>query len=201
MKKMLIVEDHPFVAQSTKLLFLAMDVDHVETCRSADEAVTQLRSGTDWFRIWLDLNVPGAHGLSLVRHVFNLGLANRSAVITGSENHKWQSEVQSMGFLAYLFKTAVLEEFSHGLAESMKGQLYFNRSQGPMKGSHLTALQIEILGLLHDGCCTKDIARTLGLSLGTVDNHISNIIHALEANDRTHAVALGMQYGYIQLHY
>lgn len=200
MKKMLIVEDHPFVAHSTKLLLLAMDVNQVEICRDADDAVNRLRSG-DWFRIWLDLNVPGAHGLSLARHVFDLGLADRSAVITGSENHRWRSEIESMGFLGYLPKTASLEEFSHGLVEIMKGRRYFDKSQRPMEGTHLTGRQIEILGLLHEGHCTKTIATKLNLSMGTVDNHISNLIHALDANDRTHAVALGMQYGYIKLHY
>lgn len=199
MKNVLIVEDHPFVAESTKSLFLSMEnVTHVEISRNVEETVSMLQSGCEWFRILLDINVPGAHGLSLVRHVSNLGMAKKAAVITASVNHRWRSEVESMGFLGYLLKTAAVEEFNRGLAAIMEGRRYFDKSENPTQGSHLTGRQIEILGLLYEGYCTKRIARLLDLSPGTVDNHISNLIHALKANDRTHAVALGMQYGYIQ---
>lgn len=198
MKNMLIVEDHPFVAQATRSLFLAMEEDHhVEICKNAAEAVDRLRSGGDWFRIWLDINVPGTQGLSLVRHVHELGLAGRSAVITATDNAQWRVEVESMGFLGYVLKTATVEEFSHALGEIMKGRPCFDKVQHDRQPSHLTRRQTEILSLLHDGLCTKRIARQLNLSPGTVDNHISNLISALCANDRTHAVALGMQYGYI----
>jgi len=201
MKNILIVEDHPFVAQSTKTLFMTMDdVNLVEISRNVEETVSMLRSGCDWFRIFLDINIPGAHGLSLVRHVFNVGLAHKAAVITASVNHQWRSEVESMGFLGYMLKTAAVEEFNRGLAAIMEGRFYFDKSERPMQGSHLTGRQIEILCLLQEGYCTKQIAKMLDLSGGTVDNHISNLIHALEANDRNHAVALGMQYGYIQFH-
>ena len=198
MKKILIVEDHPFVAQATKALFLAMADDHVEICKNADEAIAQLRDTNDWFRILLDVNVPGAQGLSLVRHVHELGLASRSAVITASDHAQWRVDVESMGFLGYVLKTATVEEFNYALGEIMQGRPCFARSQHGKQPSHLTRRQIEILSLLHDGLSTKHIARHLHLSPGTVDNHISNLISALRANDRTHAVVLGMQYGYIQ---
>jgi len=199
MKHILIVEDHPFVAQATRSLFLAMADDHVvEVCKNADEAVAQLRDRNDWFRILLDVNVPGAHGLSLVRHVHESGLASRAAIITASDHAQWRVDVESMGFLGYVLKTATVEEFNCALAKIMMGRPCFEKSQQHMQPSHLTRRQVEILGLLHEGLSTKHIARELNLSPGTVDNHISNLISALCANDRTHAVVLGMQYGYIR---
>jgi len=199
MKYILIVEDHPFVAQATKSLFLAMADEHVvEICKNADEAAVQLRERDDWFRILLDVNVPGAQGLSLVRHVHELGLASRAAIITASDHAQWRADVESMGFLGYVLKTATVEEFNCSLAKIMLGLPCFEKSQNHTQPSHLTRRQIEILGLLHHGLSTKHIARQLNLSPGTVDNHISNLISALCANDRTHAVVLGMQYGYIR---
>ena len=199
-KNMLIVEDHPFVAEATKSLFLAMADDHVEIARNFDDAVARLHARTDWFRIWLDVDVPGAQGLSLVRHVHDIGFAPRAAVITASDNPQWQADVESMGFLGYVLKTATVDEFNRALGDIMKGRACFSRSRHPRQPSHLTRRQIEILSLLHDGLNTKHIARQLNLSPGTIDNHVSNVISALRANDRTHAVALGMQYGYIRHH-
>ena len=200
MKNMLLVEDHPLVAEATKSLFLAMADDHVEICRNFDEALVHLHARNDWFRIWLDINVPGSQGLRLVRHVHEMGLAPRAAVITASDDAQWQADVESMGFLGYVLKTATVEEFSRALGEIMNGRAHFNKSRNDTQSSHLTRRQIEILSLLHGGLNTKHIARQLNLSPGTVDNHISNVISALRANDRTHAVALGMQYGYIRQH-
>lgn len=200
MRNMLIVEDHPLVAEATRALFMTMAVDHIEICRNADEAVKQLQARDDWYRIWLDVGVPGADGLSLVRYVHKLGWAARAAVITASENVQWRVDVEAMGFLGYVVKTASVEEFSFALNEILEGRRYFDKRQHDRQPSHLTQRQTEILCLLHDGLSTKDIARRLGLSPGTVDNHISALISALRANDRTHAVAVGMQFGYIRRH-
>ena len=199
MKNMLIVEDNPFVAESTKSLFLTMpDVNYVEICSNMGEALCRIRN-CDWYRIWLDIDIPGAHGLSLVRHVSHLGLADKAAIITGSENHRWRSEVESMGFLGNLIKTATIDQIKRGLSENMQSRPNFDRSQCPMQGSNLTGRQIEILNLLYQRNCSKKIAQILNLSPGTVENHISNIVHALGANDRTHALALAIQFGYIQV--
>jgi DNA-binding NarL/FixJ family response regulator len=41
--------------------------------------------------------------------------------------------------------------------------------------------------LLADGASNKQIARSLGLSLKTVQNHVSRILDKLQAADRTQA--------------
>lgn len=200
MNDMLIVEDHPFVAESTKLLFSEMNVGHIEICNNSDEALFQLRANRSWYRIWLDINVPGASGLSLIRYVASLGLASRSAVITASDNLQWRADVASMGFLGYVLKTASIDEFNHALREIMNGRQHYNDTHSDLQPTHLTSRQIEILSLISIGLSAKQIARKLDLSPGTVNNHISNITNALSARDRAHAVALGIQYGYIHNH-
>jgi DNA-binding NarL/FixJ family response regulator len=195
---MLIVEDHPFVADATKALFLSMGVPHVEVCKSADEALALLRNKSDWFRIWLDINVPGARGLSLIRQIAEMGLASRSAVITAADNQQWRMEVQSLGFLGYVLKTVSVEEFNNALGVIIRGDYYHETPHQGENSRPLTARQIQILRLLYDGLCTKLISRELNISCGSVDNHISNIISALSASDRTNAVVIGIKRGYIE---
>jgi DNA-binding NarL/FixJ family response regulator len=52
----------------------------------------------------------------------------------------------------------------------------------------LTAREREVLQLLANGASNRDIARTLGISLKTVQNHVSRILDKLQAADRTQAV-------------
>ena len=195
--KMLIVEDHPFVAISTKALFLSMGVTEVQVCKDAHEAMGMLAK-EDWFRIWLDVNVPGARGLSLIRHVAELGLAPRSAVITATDNHHWRADVQSLGFLGYILKTASIDEFNHAISNIINGNSYHLAPHSKNRPNYMTARQIEILKLVSEGLCTKRIAKVLNISAGTVDNHISNILSALNVEDRTQAVLVGIKLGYVE---
>jgi DNA-binding NarL/FixJ family response regulator len=195
--KMLIVEDHPFVALSTKTLFLSMGVEEVMVCKDAHEAMDMF-GRKDWFRIWLDINVPGARGLSLIRHVAEIGLAPRSAVITATDNQHWRLDVQSLGFLGYILKTASVDEFNHALSEIIKGKSYHSTPNSQNKPIYLTTRQIQILQLLSEGLCTKRISKAINISCGTIDNHISNILSALDVDDRMQAVLIGMKLGYIE---
>lgn len=195
--KMLIIEDHPFVADATKDIFLAMGSSHVEICKNSEEAMAALKNRSDWHRIWIDVNIPGARGLSLVRHVAEIGLASRSAVITATDNQQWQMEVQSLGFLGYVLKTLSVEDFNHALDAIFRGEYYHTKQRSDCNINQLSARQTQILQLLCDGLCTKLIARELKLTPGSVDNHISNIISALAAKDRTNAVLIGIKNGYV----
>jgi DNA-binding NarL/FixJ family response regulator len=52
----------------------------------------------------------------------------------------------------------------------------------------LTAREQDVLALLADGATNHQIAGTLGLSIKTVQNHISRILDKPQAADRTQAV-------------
>jgi DNA-binding NarL/FixJ family response regulator len=51
----------------------------------------------------------------------------------------------------------------------------------------LTARECEVLDLLAEGASNRQIARSLGVSLKTVQNHVSRILDKLQASDRTQA--------------
>ena len=65
--------------------------------------------------------------------------------------------------------------------------------------SPLTSKESEILGLVAEGSQNKQIAGVLGVSEQTVKNHISSILRKLNANDRAHAVVLGMRKGLVPI--
>ena len=59
--------------------------------------------------------------------------------------------------------------------------------------------EIDVLRLIARGNANKIIAAELSLTEETVKSHIRNILSKLGANDRTHAVAIGLKRGIIQL--
>ena len=63
----------------------------------------------------------------------------------------------------------------------------------------LTPRELEVLSYVARGYINKAVAHKLCVSEQTVKNHMSSILHKLDANDRTQAVVLAMHYGWISL--
>jgi len=61
----------------------------------------------------------------------------------------------------------------------------------------LTSRETQILNYIGDGNSNKQIASILQIREQTIKNHVSNILHKLNTNDRAHAVFLAIRYGRI----
>ena len=57
----------------------------------------------------------------------------------------------------------------------------------------LTRREREILQLLADGMSNADVAKKLFISQETVKSHVRHILAKLEADTRTHAVAIALR--------
>ncbi|MBV8396512.1 MAG: helix-turn-helix transcriptional regulator, partial [Actinobacteria bacterium] len=64
---------------------------------------------------------------------------------------------------------------------------------GADKDDTLTAREREILQLLADGMSNADVATKLFISQETVKSHVRHILTKLEADTRTHAVAIALR--------
>jgi DNA-binding NarL/FixJ family response regulator len=200
-KRVLIVEDHPLVADATRALLSKMDITlSVSICNCAQSALSELRRSGPWHRIFLDLDVPGAHGLSLVRQFAGLGMAPRCAVITSFNNAEWRRETKAMGVLGYIVKATPVEEFAAALQTILEGRSAYPQAElDEPHAVRLTRRQHDVLDLLQRGYSSKEIASQLGLNTGTVDNHVGGLLRALGVSNRTHAIAKAMELGYLQV--
>jgi len=63
----------------------------------------------------------------------------------------------------------------------------------------LTPKEIEVLRLIAAGNANKEIAAQLSVTEETVKSRVKNILDKLSANDRTHAVTIGLKRGIIEL--
>jgi len=63
----------------------------------------------------------------------------------------------------------------------------------------LTSREINVLRLIAAGNANKEIAAQLFIAEDTVKSHVTTILSKLVANDRTHAVTIGLKRGIIEL--
>jgi DNA-binding NarL/FixJ family response regulator len=62
-----------------------------------------------------------------------------------------------------------------------------------------TPAEIGVLRLIADGNSNKEIGDQLSISEETVKGRVKSILSKLNANDRTHAVMIGLRRGLIEL--
>jgi DNA-binding CsgD family transcriptional regulator len=63
----------------------------------------------------------------------------------------------------------------------------------------LTIKEIDVLRLIAAGNANKEIAAQLSITEETVKSRVKSILDKLGANDRTHAVTIGLKCGIIGL--
>jgi DNA-binding NarL/FixJ family response regulator len=63
----------------------------------------------------------------------------------------------------------------------------------------LTPREIDVLRLIAAGNPNKEIAAQLSIAEETAKSHVARILDKLQANDRTHALTIGLQRGIIEL--
>jgi DNA-binding NarL/FixJ family response regulator len=204
MRPVLIVEDHPLVAEATGMLLTRYG--HQVTpviCSNADQTIENLDSrGDDWFRIFLDLDVPGAYGLSLAKEIRQRRLASRCCVVSAFERADYIGEIRAWGFLGYIVKAVAVTEFTAALVKVLAGDRSFPASpvMRRVAATRLTRRQTQLLELIQAGLSSREIADELSLAEGTVNNQVASILQVFEASSRAHAVARAIELGLLETH-
>jgi two-component system, NarL family, response regulator DesR len=203
MRHVLVVEDHPLVAEATsRLLTHGFEDVQIVTCATATSAVERLRDRRRlWFRVFLDLAVPGAFGLSLAKQVRSIGAAPVCCVVSAFDRDDYVRQLQAWGFLGYIPKSIPVDAFAARLSDAMRGLGSFPGSSRESRTSsvRLTSRQTEILEHIQAGRSSKQIATLMNLAEGTVNNQVAALMHALQAVSRSHAVAKAIELGLISV--
>lgn len=200
----LIIEDHPFVAEATERLIAQEHPTVVTTvCNAAAPALRALQDATrSWHRVLLDLDVPGAHGLSLAQDIQELGFAPITCVVSATDRKDYIAQIRTRGFLGYIVKAVPASEYAASLAKILLGEHAFP-GQKKARPTHpvirLTRRQAQVLQLVSQGYGSKHIAARLGLSEGTINNHISAAMCVLGVNSRSHGIAKAIELGLLRV--
>ncbi|MDE2095383.1 MAG: response regulator transcription factor, partial [Burkholderiales bacterium] len=123
MREVLFVEDHPLVAEATVQLLLRRFEDiQVVTASTAAEALRLVDDSRQrWFRIFLDLAVPGAFGLSLARQISTRDLAGICCVISACDRDDYVQQLRAWGFMGYIAKSMPVETLTTRLGDVIQG--------------------------------------------------------------------------------
>ena len=193
MIRVLVVDDHPlFRAGLVGLLETVSDVEVLDAVGDGDLAVrraAELRPDL----VLMDLNLPGTPGLEATRQIVAAGTA-AVLVLTMVDDDETVLAALRVGAGGYLLKGAGQEEVLAAIRTVAAGSVVVGVGIAARQlagrgryGADLTARESAVLALLANGRSNAEIARTLDLSVKTVQNHVSRILTKLQVRDRTQA--------------
>jgi DNA-binding CsgD family transcriptional regulator len=96
-----------------------------------------------------------------------------------------------------LHPTAPWFHDNHQNSNSRADQKRFNTGPANPGDPKLTRRETEVLRWLEQGAQTDDIARSLGISIKTVRNHIQNVFGKLDAHNRLEAICAARRHSLI----
>lgn len=194
---LLLVDDHPLFRDG-----LAAALRHqapglrVQAAGSPDEALAILASDAEAFDlVLLDYRLPGMDGLRCAAEIMARHPGMGVGLMSGIDDPTLLRRTQDAGLMAYLPKTLEVPALLAQLRRLALGEPAFANAAPqpdaePTGPYGLTARQIDVLRMLASGGSNKEIARTMGISPGTVKNHLNAIFAKMGAANRVQAVMM-----------
>ena len=198
MISVLVVDDHPLFRDGlTGLLAAVADVKVVGSVGDGQEAVrraVELRPQV----VLMDLNLPGMPGLEATRRITEQAPSVAVLVLTMVDDDDSVLAALKVGARGYLLKGAVQEEVLAAIRAVAAGGAVFGPgvAQRVLSGAgtprqryneQLTDREAQVLALIADGRSNPEIARELGVTVKTVQNHVSHVLAKMQVRDRTQA--------------
>lgn len=154
--------------------------------------------------VLMDLRMPVMGGLEATRAIIADDPAARIIVLTTFDGDEDIHRALDAGARGYLLKDMLRTEVLNAVRTVRSGRRSIPPPIAARLAEHtprieLTAREVEVLGHVARGLSNGDIANAIGRTEGTVKVHVRNILQKLDAHDRTAAVTIALQRGFIQL--
>ncbi len=198
MPQLLLVDDHPlFCVGFAHALAHAWPGARVDTASTLEEGLLAAADQPALDIVLLDQRL-GAHtglqGLGLFARQFPLVAR---VLISGDEDPALRAAARGAGASGFLGKSQSVQAMAAALGTIAAGGMVFDPQPAAAPGDLAgpTARQMEVLMLVAQGQPNKRIAQVLGIAERTVKLHVTALLGALQARNRTHLVAVAREKG------
>ena len=202
--RILTVDDHPLLRKGIAALVNAeLDLKLVAEASNGKEAIDAFRSHQPDVTL-MDLQMPDVDGLEAIETIRREFPEARIIVLTTYSGDTQVLRALKAGARGYVLKGHVHKELLDTIRAVHAGQKRIPSEIAAELADHatddpLTEREIDVVRLIAAGNSNKQIADQLSIGEATVKSHVTNILSKLGANDRAHAVTIGLKRGIIKL--
>jgi len=194
----LLVEDQALVRQGLKMMIeqdpqlkvVAEAENGLEALHEMEQHIIDL--------VIMDIRMPVMNGLEATRKIKERWPDVKILILTTFNDDEYAVQALKDGANGFLLKTAEQQKLIQAIYSCMKGGMTIHEDVAAKmvpkllqksKQVHvdipLSPRELMIAKLVGEGKTNKEIAAELHLSIGTVKNHITQILQKLQLRDRT----------------
>jgi len=150
----------------------------------------------------LDVRMPDKTGVEVLREILAANPKARVVMLTTSDAAEDVFRSIEEGALGYVMKESPVETILAAVRSAMAGEVFMTdevkaiyETRKGLKG--LSPRETEVLTAVAKGLGNREIGEKLGISENSVKMHLKRVYFKLGASDRTEAVTLALQRGFI----
>jgi len=201
--RILSVDDHPLLRKGIATLVNAeSDMKLVAEASNGEEAIEKFRSHRPDVTL-MDIQMPGLNGIETINQILKEFPNARIIILTTYTGDAQVVRALKAGARAYLLKRQVHRELLDTIRAVHAGQRRIPQEIAvelvDSARDGLTPREVDVLRLIANGNANKQIADQLSIGEASVKSYVANILSKLGANDRAHAVSIGLRRGIIEI--
>jgi len=190
----LIGEDHPLMVEAIKLVLSESPEFEIVGVASLGAEVIAIAEETEPDLVLLDLELPDADGVEVLRALQRLANAPQVVIFSAHERSELVDDAFRAGASAFITKRIDPWDLPAALRQTVEPTLFQPLRLNPVAGStvadaELTKRELEVLNALADGLTNRQIGKRLWLTEQTVKFHLSSVFRKLGVSSRTEALA------------
>lgn len=198
--KILLAEDQSMLRDAlSQLLQLQPDVTSVSQAADGREAIELLKTNPVDVAI-LDVEMPYQTGLDVLEWVKEHQPAVKVIIVTTFKRPGYFERAVKADVDAYVLKERSIADLMKTIHTVLAGQKEYSPELMEVLMTHKNPLshqELLVLEAAATGLSNKEIAEKLYLSNGTIRNYMSAILTKLAADNRTEAVRIAQEQGWI----
>jgi DNA-binding NarL/FixJ family response regulator len=206
--KILHADDHSMFREGLGFFLRLLDAQVVLLeASNLRSALDQLALESPVDLLLLDLEMPGMNGLEGFHTIRRRYPDLPIAIVSGVNDARIIRALLDAGARGYIPKFAGSEQLMDALRHILQGEIYVpgelfipdsKSTADDGITPPVTSRQQEILPLLAEGMPNKRIAATLGVTEGTIKQHLKDLFRRLGARNRTQAVKEARRLGLLR---
>lgn len=210
MIRILLVEDQVLVRRGLKMMIETDPEIQVTGEASNGQEAVNLCEKNAFDLILMDIRMPEMDGLEANRIIQSRWPGSKVLILTTFNDDQYAIEALKSGARGYMLKDAEPEELIRSIRSCLSGGLaiedhvaanvmptLISGAEVKKADASLTPRELSIIRKIGEGRSNREISEELNLSVGTVKNHISQILDKLELRDRTQIAIYAIRHGLV----
>ncbi len=199
MNKILIVDDHPLVAQSLQSIVTDSKVGEVVAIAHTAKQCLDFVASKHIDLVLLDINLPDGNGLDICKSITEKYPQIKVLAITTFSEYTIIRKMLDNGASGYILKNSLPEEVVEGIETVLKGETFLCHEVDLLMKKKsdeqifLTPRETDLLKLICDGYTNPEIAEKLYLGVETINSYRKNLLFKLNARNTAVLVKIAME--------